>query len=44
MLAVEPDTSLVFRIYDPLDRRKVLPAERIVLNTEQTLSSSPVLD
>jgi hypothetical protein len=44
MLAIEPDTSLVLRIYDPLDCRKVSVAKRIVLITEQTLSSSPMLD
>ena len=44
MLAVERGTSLVFRAHNPLNRCKVQLAKRIVLITEQTLSSSTVLD
>jgi hypothetical protein len=44
MLAVEPGASPVFRAHDPLKRRKVYLAKRIVLITEQTLSSSTVFN
>jgi hypothetical protein len=44
MLAVERGASLVFRAHNPLDRCKIQLAKRIVLITEQTLSSSTVLD
>jgi hypothetical protein len=44
MLAVERRTSLVFPAHDPLNRCKVQLPKRIILTTEQTLSSSTVLD
>jgi hypothetical protein len=44
MLAVERGSSLVFRTHDPLKRREIQPAKRIILIAEQTLSSSTVLD
>jgi hypothetical protein len=44
MLSVGRGASLVFRAHDSLKRRKVQFAKRIVLITEQTLSSSTVLD
>jgi hypothetical protein len=44
MLAVERGASLVFRAHNPLKRCKVQLAKRIVLITEQTLSSSTVFN
>src|SRR4029453_7130193 len=44
VLAVERSAALVFRVHDPLDSRKIAPAQRIVLMAEQTLPSSPALD
>jgi hypothetical protein len=44
MLAVGRDASLVFRAHDSLKRCKVQLSQRIVLFTEQTLSSSTVYD
>src|SRR6187551_2556606 len=44
MLAVEGGAALVFRVHDPLDRRKVALAQRIVLIAEQAPSCSLVFD
>ncbi len=44
MLTVGRGAPLVFRAHDSLKRCKVQFAKRIVLITEQTLSSSTVLD
>jgi hypothetical protein len=44
VLAIECRTFLIFRAHDPLDRRKVRLAKRIVLITQQTSSSSTMLD
>src|SRR5438128_10815346 len=44
MLAVERGASLVFHAHNPLKRCKVQLANRIVLITEQTLSSSKGLN
>jgi len=44
MLPVERGSSLVFCAHDPLDRRKIQLAKRIVLIAEQTLPSAMVLD
>jgi hypothetical protein len=44
VLVIECRTFLIFRAHDPLDRRKVRLAKRIVLITQQTSSSSTMLD
>ena len=44
MLSVGRGASLVFPTYDSLKRGKVQLAKRVILITEQTLSSSPMLD
>ena len=44
MLAVGRGAALVFRVDDPLDRRKIALAQRVVLIAEQALPSSAVLD
>jgi hypothetical protein len=44
MLSVGRGASLVFPAYDSLKRGKVQLAKRVILITEQTLSSSAMLD
>jgi hypothetical protein len=44
MLSVGRGASLVFPAHDSLKRGKVQLAKRVILITEQTLSSSVVLD
>ena len=44
MLAVGRGAPLVFRAHDPLKRRKVQLAKRVLFTGEQTLSSSKVLN
>jgi hypothetical protein len=44
VLAVGRGAALVFRAHNPLKRRKVQFAKRVVLTAEQTLSSTKVLN
>ena len=37
MLAIDLGAALVFCVHDPLDRRKIAPAQRVVLIAEQAL-------